>query len=103
MRIALVSTDGKSVNEHFGKATCFYIYTLDEQGLTPVAERQVTPLSINDKSHSFDQDRFSSVAAALEGCERVYCTRIGDKPAAELAKLGITPVIYEGPIEGIRV
>ncbi len=103
MQIALVSTDRKSVNEHFGKATCFYIYTLDDQGLTLVAERQVTPLSINDKNHSFDQERFSRVAAALAGCARVYCTRIGDRPAAELAKLGITPVIYEGPIDKIKV
>ncbi|MCF6291596.1 MAG: hypothetical protein L3J03_11460 [Desulfobacterales bacterium] len=103
MRIAIVTTNGKTVNEHFGKADVFHIYTLDEQGPAPREERRVTPLSVGDKSHSFDQDCFSAVAAALEGCARVYCTRIGDRPAEELKKLGITPVIYEGPIDKIRV
>ena len=101
MRIAIVSTDGTTVNDHFGKATRFLIYDLTGTP-TFVEERPVTPYSSGDKSHPFDQARFNDVLTALAGCERVYCARIGDKPAAELQKAGIEPVVYEGPIAGIK-
>lgn len=102
MQIAIVSTDGKHVNDHFGKAKRFLIYEAGPQGLTPIAERQVACLSTGDKSHQFDAARFEAVAQALAGCQRVYCTRVGDRPGQELEKRGIKPVIYEGEIAAIR-
>ena len=69
---------------------------------TKVTERKISRLSTNDKSHQFDAARFDSVAKALEGCQRVYCTRIGDRPRQELEKRGIMPIIYEGSIDDIR-
>lgn len=101
MKIAIVSTDGKHVNEHFGKAERFLIYEAGAAGLTSIAERKVSCLSTGDKSHQFDAARFESVAQALEGCKRVYCTRIGDRPRQELEKRGILPVIFAGPIAAI--
>jgi len=102
MQIAIVSTDGVNVNDHFGKAERFLIYEAGPTGLTGIAERQVACLSTGDKSHQFDAARFASVARALEGCQRVYCTRIGDRPRQELEKRGIMPVIYEGAIAAIK-
>lgn len=103
MQIAIVSTDGKQVNDHFGKASRFLIYEAGPDGLSKTGEQQAPPLSTGDKSHPFDPDRFGEVAAALKGCERVYCTRIGDRPKEELGKLGITAVVYDGKISDIRV
>lgn len=102
MRIAIASTDGTTVNEHFGQASRFLIYDL--AGGTPafVEERSTTPYSSGDKSHPFDQSRFDGALAALAGCERVYCAKIGDKPTEELQKAGIEVVIYEGPIAEIK-
>lgn len=101
MQIAIVSTDGINVNDHFGKAERFLIYEAGPQGLAPMAERRVSRLSTGDQSHQFDGARFAAVAEALAGCQRVYCTRIGDRPRQELAKLGITAVIHEGAIAAI--
>ncbi|MBI4793671.1 MAG: dinitrogenase iron-molybdenum cofactor biosynthesis protein [Deltaproteobacteria bacterium] len=101
MQIAIVSTDGVNVNDHFGKAERFLIYEAGPQGLAPIAERQVARLSTGDQSHQFDAARFAAVAEALAGCQRVYCTRIGDRPRQELEKLGITAVIHEGAIAAI--
>jgi predicted Fe-Mo cluster-binding NifX family protein len=102
MQIAIVSSDGVNVNDHFGKAERFLIYEMAPQGLTLTGERKVNPLSTGDQSHQFDAARFNSVAEGLAGCQRVYCTRIGDRPRQELAKLGITAVIYEGAIAAIN-
>ncbi|MDH3454423.1 MAG: dinitrogenase iron-molybdenum cofactor biosynthesis protein [Desulfuromonadales bacterium] len=102
MHIAIVSTDGQTVNDHFGKAERFLIY--DSDGTPPVfiEERTVRPFSSGEQNHAFNRTRFENILAALAGCREVYCTRIGDKPTEELGKAGIEPVIYEGPINAIR-
>ncbi|MEW6520593.1 MAG: NifB/NifX family molybdenum-iron cluster-binding protein [Thermodesulfobacteriota bacterium] len=102
MKIGIVSTDGKNVNDHFGKAERFLIYEAGTAAPASITERKISPLSTGDKSHQFDAARFTAVAKALEGCQRVYCTRIGDRPRQELEKRGIMPIIYEGPIVAIR-
>jgi nitrogen fixation protein NifX len=103
MKIGVVSTDGKNVNEHFGKAERFLIYEISATGLTRIMERRISRLSIGDKTHKFDAAHFDSVAQGLEGCEKVFCTRIGNQPRLELEKRGIIPVIYEGAIADIKI
>ena len=101
MRIAVVSTNGKDVNEHFGKAKEFLIYDMVDRQFVFVAKRVSPPLSTGDRSHEFDEARFQKVADAIKDCKRVYVVRIGDRPKMELGKRGIDPVLYEGPIADI--
>lgn len=100
MRIAVVSTDERHVNEHFGRAREFLIYDLDG-GLTFVEKRPTETLSVGDPNHPFDAEKFARVSGLLKDCSRVYTTRVGDKPAEKLKELGIEPVIFEGPISVI--
>lgn len=102
MRIAVASTDGISVNEHFGKAEKFLIYDLDEEHLEMIEEREVEPLSIGDPKHTFDKLKFTQVADQLTDCMKVFVAKIGNKPAEELTELGIEPVVYEGAIASIK-
>lgn len=102
MQIAIVSTDGQTVNDHFGKAERFLIYESDGAPPVFIEERQVRPFSSGDQNHAFNRTRFENVLAALAGCREVYCNKIGDKPTKELSKAGIEPVIYDGPISAIR-
>lgn len=99
-RIAVVSTDGLDVDDHFGRANRFLIYDLDDQ-MTPVEERAVETLSVGDPDHPFDPDKFGRIAALLRDCCKVYVTRIGDVPAAKLKELGIEPMVYNGAIADI--
>ncbi len=101
MQIAVVSTDGKNVNDHFGKAERFLIYETSDNKMIKLAERKVTPFSSGDTSHKFDLVRFESVVEMLAGCSEVYVTKIGEKPSHELKKRGIRPVIYQGAIDAI--
>ncbi len=103
MQIAVASTDGIIVDQHFGRADRFMILEVipDEQMLITV--RRFSPYSEGDSGHGFDADRFAVVARELRGCERLYCSRIGEKPLAELAKQGIEVVLYQGPIAGITI
>jgi nitrogen fixation protein NifB len=99
-RIAIVSTDGVHVDEHFGRATRFLIYDPDEN-MTLIDNRTITPLSVGDPHHAFDADRFDRIAEVLKDCRKIYTTRIGDVPAAKLKALGIEPEIYKGVISRI--
>lgn len=101
IRIAAVSTDGLHVDEHFGKATRFLIYDVDDQ-ISWVEDRPTESLSENDRGHPFDADKFGRIATLLKDCRKVYVTRIGDIPAAKLKELGIEPVVYQGAIGDIK-
>ncbi|MEN8142589.1 MAG: NifB/NifX family molybdenum-iron cluster-binding protein [Thermodesulfobacteriota bacterium] len=103
MQVAIVSTNGINVDEHFGRAERFLIYKISGDNQTLLAVKVSGQLSEGDRSHEFNGDKFSEIADILSGCERVYCTRIGEQPAEELKKIGIEPVIDEGPIEKITV
>lgn len=99
-RYAVVSTDGVTVDEHFGLATRFLIYDMEDAPVL-VEERETDTLSTGDPDHPFDGDKFARIAALLKDCGRVYVTRIGDTPAARLTEMGVEPVIYAGAITDI--
>lgn len=103
MRIAIASTDGKMVNEHFGRATRFWIFDVTGDQQSMIMVRNVEPLSTGDKNHPFDPERMDSVADIIKDCQQVYCTKIGDRPREELEKRGITAVIYNDAISSITV
>jgi len=103
MKIAVATTDGIMVNQHFGMAKAFLVYVITSDGPVRVGQVTATPLSTGDKNHPFDKPRLLAIADTLKGCERVYVTKIGERPADELQKLGIKPVVYEGAISDIRV
>lgn len=102
MRVAIVSTDGKTVDEHFGRANRFLIFDLTADGPKLLEERASEPLSVGDPKHPFDQERFDEVAYVIGDCERVYMAQIGARPAEELEKKGIKTVLYKGPISAIE-
>ena len=101
MRIAIASTDGITVNEHFGRADRFLVYEIDDDSLEMIEEREIEPLSVGDPKHAFDKLKFTQIADQINDCKKVYVVKIGDKPAEELNKLGIEPVVFEGAISSI--
>ena len=100
LRIAVVSTDGANVNDHFGMAKRFLVYDCNDE-TTLVEERQTESLSVGDPDHTFDAEKFGRIAALLKDCSKIYVTQIGKVPASKLKELDIKPVIYEGSIKDI--
>lgn len=101
MLIAIASTDGETVNEHFGRAKRFLIYDVTAENKALITVREVESLSTGDKQHPFDPERMATVTEAVKDCSRIYCTKIGDRPKQELEKNGISVVIENGPISSI--
>jgi len=101
MLIAIASSDGITVNEHFGRAEKFLIYRITDKAPDFVEERTAIPYSAGPGDHEFDEERFARTAAALSGCARLYTCRIGDAPAAALRGMGIEPVVCSSRITDI--
>lgn len=99
-RIAVVSTDGITVDQHFGKADHFLIFDSDDPS-TLVEKRETEPLSVGDPDHRFDAEKFDRIAARLGDCSKIYTVKIGALPAAKLRDKGIEPVEYAGAVADI--
>lgn len=103
MKIAVVSTDGIHVDDHFGKAKRFLIYEITDGRINLIETRESTPLSVGDPDHPFDAERFGNIVSVIGDCEKVLMTQIGETPAAKLKDAGIEPVIFSGSIKDISV
>lgn len=103
MIVAIASTDGETVNEHFGKTDRFFIYDIEGKQQHLLMIREVTPFSTGDQKHTFDQDRMRDTLAALKGCQKVYCQKIGERPRTELAAVAIEAVTGTMKINEIEV
>ena len=101
MLIAIASSDGETVNEHFGRADRFLIYDVSPGRHTLITVRNVKPYSIGNRDHQFDSERMASAAEAVRDCKLIYCSKIGDRPRMELDNLGITAIIGSRPISEI--
>ena len=101
MRIAVATTNGREVNEHFGRVGLFYIYDLEAGTARFVETRSSEPLSENDPEHPFDPEKFSRIVKVIADCKKLYVSRIGERPAEELKKAGIEPLVCHGPISEI--
>lgn len=92
MKIAITSSDGVTVDQHFGKADCFYIYEAEHGKLNFVEKRDVVAYcksSVQSSTHNFDNDKFISVFEALKDCMKIYTKQIGDTPLQKLKEEGI--------------
>ncbi|PLX87885.1 MAG: dinitrogenase iron-molybdenum cofactor biosynthesis protein [Desulfuromonas sp.] len=98
MLIAVTSTSGHMVDQHFGKAERFLIYDYGGGSSAPIKEVSVEKYCSSDPDHTFHQPRFKAISEALKGCRAVVTEMIGDLPKQELQNAGLTPVVTSGPI-----
>ncbi len=95
-KVAVVSTDGVSINEHFGRSKEFLIYEVDEKGEYTFLERRdnISPNSQNVHAHIA-----STTADLLTDVEVVLAKQIGPGAEQELRKKGILALSVNSSIE----
>jgi nitrogen fixation protein NifX len=86
MRVAFTSTDGRTIDEHFGQAGTFWIWEVGPDRAEPVGP--VSPLARGDD----EEDRIAARANAVADCTIVYTMRIGGPAAAKLVARRIHPM-----------
>ncbi|WP_313181805.1 NifB/NifX family molybdenum-iron cluster-binding protein [Lacrimispora sp.] len=97
-KIAVASTDGKVVNQHFGRAEVFYIVEAHSGDMTFTYEesRKTVPVC---RGQEHDESQLNAVAAMLEDCDYILVSRIGDGARAALEQNNIEAYELPGYIE----
>jgi len=91
-RIAVASTDGKVINQHFGHADQFHILDITEEGHTFVETRFSKPVCGNGGHQSQD---FDAVVDLLSDCQGVFVSRIGPGASDYMKSKGV--LVLEAP------
>lgn len=94
-RVAAASTDGQTVNLHFGEAQEFYIYDLSESGWKFVERRDIK------RTFGHNPAEFDKVSLMLNDCEAILVSRIGPAAAEYLLGKGLRVFEVPYPIEHI--
>lgn len=103
MKVAFATTDGKSVNEHFGRAGMFVIYELNTSGYSLIENRRFSDgrdsaVEATKGSGRAHEELLDNKVARLSDCRIIYLTEIGGPSAARLARKGIMPVKVKEPV-----
>ncbi len=100
-KVAVASSDGKTVNSGFGNASEFRIYATDGDTVrflrTVPIDRSGT---VAGKDH---RDHIESIIRQLEDCGTVIVEEIGPMPSRILSELGVKVIITQGDVnEAVR-
>lgn len=92
-RIGIASSDGRVVNQHFGRACGFHIVDVDENGsLHFIETRDVNPIC---ERGTHDENQLINNVELLSDCNFLLVSRIGQGAAYVLEQRGMA--VYELP------
>ncbi len=98
-KIAIATSDGFTVNEHFGHAKFFYVYELSECGHSFVEIRDAVAVCQQALGH--DTTRFDKIIELLSDCDAVLVQKIGEGAAAYLIERGVRVFEVSGVIDAV--
>lgn len=96
IKIAVASSDGIVVNNHFGRAKTFYIYSVNESCIQLLEKRELEPVC---EMGNHDDDRLRENLDKLIDCQYLLVSRIGDGARAAASGVGIEAFEIPGIIE----
>jgi predicted Fe-Mo cluster-binding NifX family protein len=85
-KIAIASSDGQTVDQHFGQAANFLIYQVSEGVIEFIVDRDVNTY-IKEDQH-FDS-RITQTIKLVSDCKIVFASKIGERVIKELYTYGI--------------
>jgi nitrogen fixation protein NifX len=89
-KIAIASSDGKFVNQHFGHAQQFLIVELEDDGSYKFLETRKNKPACSVEGH--DSSIYDSIDL-ISDCDGVLVSQIGSGAADLLVEAGIQPII----------
>lgn len=89
--MAVATSGGGLINQHFGHATEFLVYEASANGVRFISHRKVDQYCIGGDTCGEKESALSGSIRALKGCEAVLCSKIGFEPWSLLEEAGIQP------------
>lgn len=101
MKIAVASSDGKTIDSHFGRAYQFLVFLVENDGCRYLETRNNSPAC---EGQTHDDNRLESTAALLADCQGVIVSQIGPGAVDVLIARRIMPFAISGDLdEGLRI
>lgn len=98
-KVAFASSDGKVVNQHFGRSKQFLIIEIDNINKEyKILERRINPPSRGDEQNGKDIDKSIEL---ISDCKVVFVAKIGQCAMPSVVAKGIQVVEMPHPIEDI--
>jgi nitrogen fixation protein NifB len=101
VKMAVATSGGGLINQHFGHAKEFLIYEASGNGVRFVGHRKTDLYCGGGDTCGDTETTLEQTIKALEGCEVVLCSKIGYEPWGMLEEAGIAPN-GEHAMEGIE-
>ena len=98
-RLAIATSDGFAVNEHFGHAKFFRVYELGENGHTFLEVRDAVAACQHQLGH--DTTRFDKIIELLSDCDALLVQKIGEGAAAYLISRNVRVFEVSGAIDAV--
>lgn len=89
--MAVATTGGNVINQHFGHAKEFLIYEASETDVRFISHRKVELYCSGGDTCGDAETTLDKIIKTLEGCEAVLCSKIGYEPWEMLEEAGIQP------------
>jgi nitrogen fixation protein NifB len=89
--MAVATSGGGVINQHFGHATEFLIYEASPTDVRFVSHRKVDLYCTGGDTCGDAETTLDTIIRTLQGCEVVLCSKIGFEPWGMLEEAGIQP------------
>jgi lactoylglutathione lyase len=86
IRMAVASTTGTKIDQHFGQTEAFYVFDVTAAGAVEVDRREVAVNALPNEGSR------ETIIRILADCKTLLAEKIGNGPRPMLAKAGIEPV-----------
>ena len=97
VKIAIASSDGKTITEHFGRARQFRIYRLHDNGHEYLETRENEPVCVGQ---AHDDGQLFRLAEMLSDCRGAIAAQIGSGAIDALLYYRVMAFALPGTIDG---
>lgn len=102
-KFAIASKTGLNIDQHFGHATEFQIYSYEGGNIRYLEKRNVDKYCLGLEECYDHEDKIERIMKTIEDCNAVLALRAGMEPINKLGKRGIKVLqMYDSINEGIR-
>lgn len=98
-RLAVATSDGFTVNEHFGHAKFFRVYDINQSGYDFIEVRDAVTACQHRLGH--DTTRFDKIIELLSDCDALLVQKIGEGAAAYLIAKNVRVFEVSGSIDAV--
>lgn len=98
-KVAVASSDGSNVDQHFGQTERFLLYEMEEGELKPMGSVTVDPLLDEPMFGERHRLKLQRMVSSLSGADIVLASDFGERAEEELLARGIRPYRHRGKVE----